>query len=413
MKSIKVGVIGLGCRGFGLLDPIMACEEAEIVAVCDLYDDRIERAQDYVFKKRGNVPVGYREYRELVADKRVQAVVIASSWDEHSRMAVHCMKQGKTVALEVAGAYDLEDCWDLVRVYEETKTPFMFLENCCFDRFELLASSLARAGVLGKVVYCHGAYGHDLRGEIAGGRVNRHYRLENYRWRNCENYPTHELGPICKLLGVNRGNRLVSLTSVATKGVAMEEYVNGDSCPDPSLKGAKFAQGDIVVTTISCANGEAITLRLDTTLPRYYAREFTVRGTKGLCLQDTDTVLLEEDIEENYDTPTVVRAISGSAEKYERFLPAVWRNITQEQKTLGHGGMDYLQFRGFFDAILQNKEMPIDVYDAALWMSITPLSERSIAQGGMPQPIPDFTRGKWHLRPIKDVVDLPYDEARQ
>ena len=51
--------------------------------------------------------------------------------------------------------------------------------------------------------------------------------------------------------------------------------------------------------------------------------------------------------------------------------------------------------------------MPIDVYDMATWMAITPLSEQSIAHGGMPQAIPDFTRGQWMYRPKKDVMPLP------
>ena len=149
---------------------------------------------------------------------KVKAVVIASSWDEHVPMAIASMKAGKYTAVEVSGAYDIEDCWDLVRTYEETKTPIMMLENCCYGKFELLCNSLARAGKFGKVLYCHGAYAHELRGEILGGNVNRHYHLQNYMLRNCENYPTHELGPIAKLLDINRGNKMLSLTSVSTKG---------------------------------------------------------------------------------------------------------------------------------------------------------------------------------------------------
>ena len=56
--------------------------------------------------------------------------------------------------------------------------------------------------------------------------------------------------------------------------------------------------------------------------------------------------------------------------------------------------------------MLNNKEMPIDVYDAAAWMAVTALSEQSIATGGMPQLIPDFTDGKWITREPRDVVEL-------
>ena len=410
MRKVKVGVIGLGARGRCLMRSSLACEEADIVAICDAYEDRLESAKKIVEERRNYTPKLYQDYKELIHDDEVEAVMIFSSWDEHVPMAIESMKAGKYTAVEVGGAYDLEDCWQLVRTYEETKTPIMLLENCCFDKFELLTTSLARSGKLGRILYCHGAYAHELRGEILGGNVNRHYRLKNYMLRNCENYPTHELGPIAKLLNINRGNKLISLTSVATKGgVGLEEFAKDEKCPDPSLKDAKFAQGDIVVTTITCAGGEVITLCLDTTLPRAYSREFTVRGTKGYCVQDTDMVMLESDVymHEFFQPANTVEKYLKNSENYRDYLPDIWRNITPEEKALGHGGMDYLECKAFFTAILNGTEMPIDVYDMATWMAITPLSEQSVAHGGMPQAIPDFTRGKWMLRASKDVVEMP------
>ena len=416
MRKVKVGVIGLGPRGRGLMRSSLACEEADIVAICDVYEDRLQSAKQIVEERRNYSPKLYTDYKQLIHDSEVEAVMIFSSWDEHIPMAIESMKAGKYTAVEVGGAYDLEDCWQLVRTYEETKTPIMLLENCCFDRFELLTTSLARAGKLGKVLYCHGAYAHELRGEILGGNVNRHYRLKNYMLRNCENYPTHELGPIAKLLNITRGNKLISLTSVATKGgVGLEEYAGDENSPDKSLVGEKFAQGDIVVTTITCAGGEVITLRLDTTLPRAYSREFTVRGTKGYCVQDTDMVMLEEKVNmhEFFDHSKTVQKHLNNSQAYNEYLPSIWRDITPEEKSLGHGGMDYLECKAFFTAILEGKEMPIDVYDMATWMAITPLSEQSVAHGGMPQAIPDFTRGKWMYRTPKDVVELPKVEEKQ
>ena len=141
------------------------------------------------------------------------------------------------------------------------------MENCCYGKFELLSLALARAGELGTLVHAHGSYGHDLREEVLGGRVNRHYRLENYLKRNCENYPTHELGPIAKILDINRGNRMLSLVSVASKAAGLEEFSYTEKNPDQTLRGQKFAQGDIVNTIITCANGETISLKLDTTQP--------------------------------------------------------------------------------------------------------------------------------------------------
>ena len=406
MQKVKVALIGLGCSGKSLASMMNEMEEAEIVAVSDVYEDRMEEAAALVKKACGRAPRQYADYREALEEKDVDAVVIATSWESHVTIAADSMRAGKVTALEVGGAYTVEDCESLVRVYEETKTPFMFLENCCYGKFELLSTALVRRGMMGEIVHCHGAYAHDLRAEVLGGRVNRHYRLNNYLTRNCENYPTHELGPIARLLNINRGNRMVSLVSVASKAAGLQTFASDPRNPDPTLSGKRFAQGDIVNTLITCEDGTTISLKLDTTLPRFYSREFTVRGTKGCCLQELNAVLLDDDgLEEFFDPNRSVRKYLDSAEKFSEYLPEIWKEAEKGRLTGGHGGMDMLMLREFFRAVLEEKPMPIDVYDAAAWMVITPLSERSIRTGAG-GPIPDFTHGAWKTRKGEDVVPL-------
>ena len=408
MGKVKIGMVGLGQRGAGLLRTLLAIDDVEIVAVCDLYEDRREQAVKTAQEKRGQTPAAYADFAELLRDGNVQATFIVSSWEAHIKQAIESMRAGKVTAMEVGGAYSLKECEELVAAYEETHTPVMMLENCCYDRFELLSASLVRKGLLGEIVHCHGAYSHDLRDEVLGGNVNRHYRLRNYISRNCENYPTHELGPIAKILGINRGNRMLRLVSVASKARGLEAFEDSDKNPDPSLKGTKFKQGDIVSTIITCENGETITLTLDTTLPKYYSREFTVRGTKGLTNQEANMVFLEskQSSHEFFEPEKTIGKYLNNAEEYKEYLPDFWKNITQEEMELGHGGMDYFMCLEFVRAVQEGKEMPIDVYDAAAWACITPLSEESI-RTGQPVEIPDFTHGQYKNRPIQDVVKLP------
>ena len=192
---------------------------------------------------------------------------------------------------------------------------------------------------------------------------------------------------------------MLSLVSVASKSAGLEEFAKTDACPDPSLAGVKFKQGDIVNTIITCAGGETILLTLDTSLPKYYSREFTVRGTRGLANGENKMVMIEGEC----NTHNLFDNMKNM-DNYSEYLPDVWRNITPEALAAGHGGMDYIEFKEFFAAIREGREMPIDVYDAAAWMCITALSEASVAQGGAPQTIPDFTSGKWLLREPKDVL---------
>jgi predicted dehydrogenase len=348
------------------------------------------------------------DHIELLKRDDVDAVYIATSWETHIEVAIDALKAGKAVALEVGGAYTVDECYDLVRTYEETGTPFMFMENCCYNKQELLVTAMARAGKFGRVVHCSGAYGHDLREEISCGNINRHYRLNNYKNRNCENYPTHELGPIAKLLNINRGNRMVALSSMASLSAGLEEYIKDNKLyeKDPTLKDAKFNQGDIVTTIIRCENGETITLTLDTTLPRSYSREFTVKGTKGRYDMNTNSVFL--DGEKEYWNPTkYCDQYMNNAEKYEsEFLPDAWKNMSEIGKKYGHGGMDGIIFSEFLTALTEGKDMPLDVYDAAAWMVITALSEISIANSGALVEIPDFTNGAYKNRQPTRVFHL-------
>jgi hypothetical protein len=284
----------------------------------------------------------------------------------------------------------------------------MFLENCCYYRDEILATSLVRNGVLGDISYCQGSYCHDLREEIAGGIDTKHYRLEEYKNHNCENYPTHELGPIAKILGINRGNRMVSLVSVASGSFGMSDFVEKRKAKgnlvNEELIGAEFKQGDVVNTIITCENGEQILIRLDTCLPRSYSREFIIHGTDGMYEQAYDAVYMEGE-REYWEPSEYAKNNLNNSEKYKEYLPDFWRTITKEQIDAGHGGMDYFELLDFANRLLEGKDMPIDVYDAAAWMVITPLSAISIEQGGMPQQIPDFTKGAYKSRPRFDVTD--------
>lgn len=297
MKKLNLGVIGLGARGAGLLEEILLPnDKVNVTAVCDVYQDRADAAAETVEEKCGKKPFISLDFKEVIQRPDVDAVMIFSAWESHIPIAIAAMKANKPVGMEVGGAYSIQQCWDLVRTYEETKTPIMLMENCCFGRKELLVLNMSEQGVLGEIVHCSGGYHHDLREEIAFGKENRHYRLRNYLNRNCENYPTHELGPIAKVLRINHGNRMLSLTSIASKSAGLHTYIADKKGEDAELLQKTFNQGDIVTTVIRCAGGQTIVLTLDTTLPRYYSRGFTVRGTKGMYEESTDSVFLDKRI---------------------------------------------------------------------------------------------------------------------
>ena len=393
--KIRIGMIGLGARGTGLLELVYVQHpDVEFAAVCDSYMDRCEKAAEIIEKSGRKRPVITTDYKEVLAMPEVDAVILCTSWDHHVDLCIEAMEAGKPVGCEVGGAYSVRECWKLVEAYERTKVPVMMMENCVYGRDEMLVLNMAEQGVLGTIVHCEGGYKHDLREEVAFGKENRHYRLNNYIHRNTENYPTHELGPIARILHINRGNRMMTLTSVSSKAAGLKEYIKNKKPEDQVLNHTQFQQGDVVNTIITCANGETILLTLDTTLPRYYSRGFTIQGTKGMYMEDNKSIFIdgEEHAKDHFEWQKHWNNVEEYRNKYEH---PVWKQYIEEGVKEGHDGMDWLTFCDFVKFVQTGSEAPIDVYDMAAWMCITPLAEQSIAMGGQPVAIPDFTNGAW------------------
>ena len=393
-RMVRVGVIGLGCRSVEQLHALLSMPDVVIAAVCDVYPDRVQAAQQTIGQARGVRPKGTLNYREINAREDIEAVFIFTSWQSHVAIAVDAMRHAKVPAMEVGGASSLEECWELVHVSEETGMPVMLLENCCYGKTEMTLLNMIKQGVFGELVHCRGGYQHDLRDEIGNGDINRHYRQDNFLCRNGELYPTHELGPIAQYLNLNRGNRMLSLVSMASKPVGQHLWMEKHRTDSPLSK-ATFHEGDVVTTMIKCANGETIVLNHDCTLPRPYSRGGYVQGTKGLWEEDGRLIYLED------RTP----AVTGGEHRFEpdascmqEYLHPLWREYEEFGLRGGHGGMDYLVLRAFIESLQQGVAFPIDVYDAASWMAVTCLSEMSIAMGSAPVAIPDFTDGRWICR---------------
>ena len=219
-RLLKAGVIGLGCRGISQMKVLCGMADVEIAAVCDVYEDRVQKGMEVAPHA-----VGMQDYHAMLAMPEIEAVFIFTDWISHIPIAIEAMRAGKEVGMEVGGATSVEECWAMVHTAEETGRQCMMLENCCYGADEMAVINMIRQGKFGRVVHCEGAYGHDLRDEIGNGDINRHYRQENFLHRNGELYPTHELGPIAQYLRLGRGNRMLSLCSMASGAFGLHEWL--------------------------------------------------------------------------------------------------------------------------------------------------------------------------------------------
>lgn len=408
-EEVRIAVVGLGQRGSSMLDnpiiPLMKNDgNIRVAAVCDLLQDRVDGAVKKLVDAGFEKPLATTDLNEVLAMEDVDAVYVAVSWEAHVEVTVAAMESGKYVGLEAGGAYSIDDCYRLVHAYEKTGTECMLMENCCYGKRELMMLNMVRRRVFGDVVHCNGAYSHDLRYEIAYGNELRHYRLRNYVRRNCENYPTHEIGPISKVLDINNGNRFMTLSSFSSCAKGLHQYIVDKKGEGHPLAKIEFAQGDVVTTVLTCANGQTVCLTLDTTRPRAYSRRFEVLGTKATYIEDNDSLFIDGNEEHKKAEWEEWKTMWGNAEKFEEeYLHPLWKGGVNNDV---HGGIDHLVFSAFVECVRTGVHPPIDVYDAAVYMAITPLSEESIAKGGAPVAFPDFTGGKWIMR--TDIADNAY-----
>lgn len=417
VNQVRVGMIGVGLRGQSHLDLLLRRKDVIVTAFADPDEQMLASALKMVKDAGKPEPVvfskGNEDYLNLLKRDDVDAVVIATPWEWHIPQALAAIKAGKIPGVEVCGAIKLKDCWDIVNASEAANIPVMILENVCYRRDILAVYNMVRKGMFGELLHLQGGYQHDLRpvkfndGKTAydhgvefgaKGFSEAKWRTQHSIDRNGDLYPTHGLGPVACMININRGNLLTKLSSVATKARGLHRYIvnNPNGGPNHPNAKIKFKLGDIVTTQIQTANNETIILSHDTSSPRPYNLGFRVQGTNGLW-QDTssggfkDGMIYFEGVSPNdqWENP----------EKYmqENDHP-LWKRFEKDTQGAGHGGMDFFVENAFIESIKRKAPFPLDVYDLATWYAITPLSEKSIAEGGQVQDIPDFTRGKWKNR---------------
>ncbi len=404
--KLNIAFIGVGGRGRGHLKNVCQYKDVEITAFCDVDPEAVTKSQKILrehSRKGAEVYTGDDyAYLKMLERDDIDGVIIASPWLWHTPMAVAAMRAGKYTGIEVSAANTIEECWDLVNTSEETGVPCMILENVCYAREAMAVLKMVREGLFGEIVHATCGYKHDLRhikfdpgvefGKNAKGEAR--WRTEHSLKRNGDLYPTHGVGPVATWFDINRGNRFVSITSVATKSTGLHQYIidhpkGGEDHPNAKLK---WKLGDIVTSTIKTANGETIVISHDTNLPRPYSWGFELHGNKGVWGGDYEgrriyiegkSVQHQWETGENYD------------KYFKKFDHKLWREEETKAKNSGHGGIDYFTIKQFIESVKNEVQPPIDVYDAAAWSAISPLSEASIASNGSPQFFPDFTRGKW------------------
>lgn len=395
-RTVRVGVVGTGNRGRGLLGVMLAMKGVEFPALCDIDATNLAQARDMVEKSGRPRPEEYfrgdHAYEKLMERDDLDAVIIAAPWQWHTPMAVYAMQHGKYAGVEVPAALTLEECWELVNTSERTGVPCMMLENWSFRQDNLAVLNMIRAGLFGEIVHAHCAHSHDCID---------HWFFDpqgNIRWggeflirRNCDQYPTHSLGPVLSWMDINCGDAFAALTSTATDSRGINAYFARKFGPDHPNARRKYKQGDIVTSLVRTHQGKTIVINYDMQLPRPYDNRWMVQGTLGLYDEDKFSLYIEDQSPKYHEWEPF-------APWQERHEHSWWKEMRANPNDAGHGGTDWLELAQFLEAVRARTQTPVDVYDSATMSSVVALSERSIEKGGAPVACPDFTRGKWKTR---------------
>ena len=398
IDPVRIGFVGIGGQGSVHVENLLTLEGVEIRALCDIVPEKVSTWQQKIRALGRPEPTAYtrgpHDFERLCAEQELDLVFTATPWEWHVPVLLAAMQNGKHGASEVPIAYTVDDCWALVEASERYRKHCVMMENCCYDRLEMLALNLARKGLLGELLHGECGYDHDLRSVKFSTEGEGLWRRAHATRRNGNLYPTHGLGPIAQAMGINRGNQFDYLVSMSTPSRGLQLWQQEHLSADDPRRRERYVLGDINVSLIRTMRGQTIFLSHDTNLPRPYSRKYILQGTRGLVEGYPRRVYIEgmSKAEDRWDP------IEGWFDSHDHPL---WKSDKVRTASAGHGGMDWLEDWRLISCLRAGQPTDQNVYDGVAWSVIGPLTEWSVKNGGRPIQVPDFTRGRWRsLEPL-------------
>ncbi len=402
IETVRVGYVGIGLQGGGHVRNLLRIAGCRVTAVCDIRPERTDWATKVITEAGQPVPTVYsrgeRDFERLCADANVDLVYTATPWEWHVPVMLAAMKNGKHAATEVPAAMTLDDCWALVEAAEKNRRHCIMMENCNYDRMEMMVFNMVRQGLFGELLHAEGGYLHDLRGIKFENRNEGLWRRAWSMKLDGNLYPTHGLGPIANCLDINRGDRFEYLVSMSSPSRGLQDWAASHFPADAPERREKYVLGDVNTSLIKTARGRSIMVQHCTNLPRPYSRIHLVQGSKGLFQGYPNRAYIEG----RGKNDAWVEASALLAE----FEHPLWKEIAEQAKGAGHGGMDFIEDYRLIKCLREGKPTDMTVYDAAALSAVVEASARSVARRGQPVEVPDFTRGRWRNAPPLGIVHM-------
>lgn len=394
LETVRVALVGLGVRSSVQLEQLKAIPHAEVVGLCDLRLDALQAAAEACEANALQLFCGEEGYERMLTELKPDAVIISTTWGSHAPMAIAAMEHGAHALVEVPLGTTIAELWRVVDTAERTQKHCMMLENCCYGRDELMFLHMVRRGLLGELLHAEAAYIHDLKHQM---QTEGDWRTAHFAARNGNLYPTHGLGPVSQYMSIARGedmfDRLVSFSSPAVGRAAFAEE-NFDA--DHKLNHTNYRCGDINTTLIKTRKGRTIVVQWDETSPRPYNRKNLIQGSAG-TLAGFPTRVAGAGVNDGSEWSLDAESLYA---QYEHPLRKRLGTVA-EQLDNRRDGMNYIVLARVIECLHKGEPLDQNVYEGAFWSAVSPLSEKSVHEGGTPQLFPDFTRGDWkHTAPL-------------
>ena len=356
----QVGLVGTR-RGSSLVRPFRIFPETEIMALCDVDEQRLASAAEAFQIADDHL---FSDYDRFL-DSPVDIVVVSTPIQFHADQVIRALEAGKHVLSEVTAAYTLEDCQRIVEAAQRSGRTYMMAENCCYFHFIRQWKEWIGRGRLGEIFYAEAEYIHNIQHLLHNTESGESYwRIQ----RPPIYYCTHSLGPLLYLMD----DRITRVACLDTGYGIMPNL--GPGCLNMEVALFKTQKGAAIKLLRS-----QVAFREP---PMHY---YSLYGTKGSVENDRTGhgraqqgklyIAGEHDPKQGYEAIACPEADPAAP---------------PEAYSGGHGTSEYYLVRDFIDAVKQGTRPPIDAVKAAEWTAPGLCAHASAMKGGEWVDVPVF-----------------------
>jgi predicted dehydrogenase len=402
IELVRIGYVGIGGMGSSHVRNLLKIAGCRITAVCDTRAERTAWASKAIVEAGQPAPTVYnrgpRDFERMCETEDLDLVYNATPWEWHVPIMLAAMKNGKHAATEVPAAMTIEDCWAMVEAAEKYRKHCVMMENCNYDRMEMMVFNMVKKGLFGEILHAEGGYLHDLRSIKFSNEGEGLWRRAWATKVDGNLYPTHGLGPVANCMDINRGDRFDYLVSMSSPARGLQDWAAEHEPADSPKRKERYILGDVNTSIVKTALGRTIMVQHCTNLPRPYSRINIVQGTKGLFEGYPNRLYIEGRGKEH--------AWQSAEEALKEHDHPLWKEIAETAKGAGHGGMDFIEDYRLIKCLRDGSPTDMNVYDAAALSALVPLTAKSVGRKAASVDIPDFTRGRWKTTPPLGIVRM-------